>query len=291
MKPSRGWIIPCVLGMAIGWGAASFGPRWTWAEPVPGVNLQERALDANLYMETAAEYRACCHQVYQCAAERLDAVLTTTRGEVLRPAVIMDLDETVLDNSGFQSALFHGGRDFKQDYWDQWERDYPDEVRLVPGAFDFIKKAEKLGVTVVYISNRSEPYRESTIKALKHVGLNTETMDQRLLLQEVAPGKNTSDKNPRRDRVMARYRVLLVFGDNLRDFSEVFAFPAGIGKENTEKRLQAIQTRWQKVDEAAGHWGVDWFVLPNPVYGEWQKVYGTNPRSLLRPTKMKVTGS
>jgi len=286
-----------LLGVAIGWGAAN-GLVSSWAEPVqplPVVNLQERALDANLYMQTAAEYRACCLQVYQCAAERLDAAWLNTRGELLRPAVIMDLDETVLDNSGFQSALFRSGRDFKQDYWDEWERDYPDEVRLVPGAKAFIQKAEKLGVTVVYISNRSEANRQSTIKALKHLGLNTENIDQRLLLQETAKepksDKNPANKSPRREKVMARYRVLLVFGDNLRDFSEVFAFPSGIGKEDADKRWQAIQTRYQRVDEAEGHWGVDWFVLPNPVYGEWQKVYGSHPRGLLRPTKMKLAGS
>ena len=38
------------------------------------------------------------------------------------------------------------------------------------------------------------------------------------------------------------------------------------------------------------HWGNDWFILPNPVYGEWQRLCGDNPRGKLKVTAMKQIG-
>src|SRR5262249_14798127 len=150
-------------------------------------------------------------------------------------------------------------------YWEIWEKDYPKEVGLVPGARSFLERAEKLGVTPVYISNRGEKNRPSTIAALAHNGLNTDNIDNRLFLKEAS-----SDKSARREQAATKYRVLMYFGDNLRDFSDWFAAPA-LKPDDDEGQRKAIRERLKKVDEAAGHWGVDWYVLPNPVYGEWPK--------------------
>src|SRR5262249_59644721 len=69
------------------------------------VNPQEHALDANLYMQTAAEYQAVCLQTYNLAAERLRQKLTATSHAASPPPVVMDLDETAFDNSALQSLL------------------------------------------------------------------------------------------------------------------------------------------------------------------------------------------
>jgi acid phosphatase len=285
VKPFRSWAIPLALGVALGWGLANLGTAPTHADPTTpaAVNPQESDLLANLYMQTSAEYRACCLQVYQCAGDRLAAVMPFVSGQPLRPAVVLDLDETVFDNSRFQSFLDRERLPYKDEYWDLWEKDYPREVGLVPGARAFIEKAEKLGVTPVYISNRLEKFRPSTITALANNGLNTDNLDNRLFLKETS-----SDKSARRERVAAKYRVLMYFGDNLRDFSEWFAAPADLKPGDDEGQRKAIRERLHKVDEAAGHWGVDWYVLPNPVYGEWQKLLGDQPRRKLRSTAMKL---
>jgi acid phosphatase len=248
------------------------------------LNPQERALYANLYMQASAEYRACCMGVYQSAGDRLAAVLPGVSRESLKPAVVFDLDETVFDNARFQTFLDRERLPYKDEYWDLWEEKYPKEVGLVPGAKEFIERAEKMGVTCVYISNRLEKFRPATVAALAQNGLNTDDLDRRLFLST----DGSRDKAARREQVAARYRMLMYFGDNLRDFSEWFAAPAGLKPDDGEAQSRAIRERFGKVDSAAGHWGVDWFVLPNPVYGEWTRLLGSNPRLRLKPTTMKL---
>lgn len=237
----------------------------------PAVNPQEMRLLANLFMITAAEYRACCLQVFRWGEERLAQKLRGRADNTKPPAVVMDLDETVFDNAGFQTVLYRDRLVYTDALWDPWERDFPQEVRLVPGAKAFIEHAEACGVSVVYISNRMTRFRDSTIRALKHNGLNTHAIDERLLLKD-----DTSDKTVRRKLARERFDVLLLFGDNLRDFSDEYRATPGM----------TVAARKEQVDAQAAHWGSDWFVLPNCSYGEWEKLLQPNPASHLLPTAM-----
>src|SRR5581483_1048691 len=242
----------------------------------------ERGLDANLYMQTSAEYAAVCLQTYNWALERLKQKLATTKHTELRPAVVMDLDETVLDNSGYQSFLYREKATSNAPNWEVWEKSYPQEVRLVPGAKAFVEAAEQQGVAVVYISNRTTKNQEGTIAALKHVGLNTDEIANRLLLRELNP-----DKSPRRKLAEQRFNVLMYFGDNLRDFSEEFVAP-GLNPNDDAGQQKAIAERLAKVQRANYRWGNDWIVLPNPAYGEWTRLLGSEPGKKFRPTEMKL---
>jgi acid phosphatase len=243
-------------------------------------------MGSNLYMQTAAEYRACCLQIYECAERRLEAILQAKQLAFRKPAVVMDLDETVLDNSVFQTFLYQNNLEYTEALWDVYEKDYPDEVALVPGAKDFIAKAEGNGVTIVYISNRSDANRQSTIKALERLGINTANINARLLLKKRG---ESSDKSARREEAALRYNILLQIGDNLRDFSEAFA-AAKLRSSAKDTLLTDIEQRYARVNSAASHWGVDWFILPNPVYGEWEKLLGDQPQLKLRATKMNLPG-
>jgi acid phosphatase len=284
------WLPVLLAGIVLGWGLAHLTPPALHAggdsDKPPAsseTNPNERTLDANLYMQTSAEYRACCLQVYNWGTERLDTLLARHKDDRFKPAVIMDLDETVLDNAGFQSFLDREKLQYKEELWQLWEEKYPKAVALVPGAKAFIEHAESKGVRVVYISGRLDRLRASTIQALQHLGINTQSIDERLLLKE-----DTSNKSPRREKVQLEYRVLLYFGDNLRDFSDVFAFPKLKNPDDVNEQLAAIRKRKDLVDEAANHWGVDWLVLPNPTYGEWKNPpFDAKGRALLRPSAMK----
>src|SRR5919197_4729173 len=177
-------VVSMLIGVAL--GSSGLMPSLAWqatSPPSTAVNLQEHALDANLYMQTAAEYQAVCLQTYNLATERLRQKLATTKQAGAPPAVVMDLDETVLDNSAFQSFLDRDKLNHSDALWAIWERDFPQEVGPIPGAKAFIDAAEQLGVTVVYISNRDEKLRASTIAALRQNGLSLEGIDDRLLLQ------------------------------------------------------------------------------------------------------------
>lgn len=244
-------------------------------------NPQERTLDANLYMQTSAEYRAVCIQTYNWATERLTQKLAHLDDSSKPPAVVMDLDETVVDNAGFQSYLDREKLTYSEEVWEKWESGFPTEVRLIPGAKSFIERAEAMGVTVIYLSNRLAKHKEVTIKAINHVGLSTEGIDQRLLLKE-----DSSNKSKRRAQAAENYRIVMLVGDNLRDFSEDFGTPQKDFKDPVNGDI-AMRQRWSAVDRHAYKFGGDWIVLPNPVYGEWQKLLGPNARGMLRPTGMK----
>src|SRR5947209_1388485 len=120
--------------------------------PVPRTVVLEsppnRSLDANLWMQVSAEYRACCYQAYNLARRRLTEKVqhVPPGGWAKPPAVVLDLDETVLDNGEFQSRLIHNGLGYDQATWDDWETNDYARVRLVPGAKGFIDEAKRLGV-------------------------------------------------------------------------------------------------------------------------------------------------
>jgi acid phosphatase len=101
------------------------------------------------------------------------------------------------------------------------------------------------------------------------------------------PVGGSSDKSARREAIIAKYNVLLWFGDNLRDFSETFVAPK-VASQSPADLLRGIAERNARVDDADCHWGIDWFVIPNPVYGEWERLIGPDPLAIMHPTTMQV---
>ncbi|MBX7220062.1 MAG: hypothetical protein K1Y36_08955 [Blastocatellia bacterium] len=283
-----GWIAVWLTGVGMGLALQPFAvipessaARQNATAPA-AANRQEAVLAANLYMQTSAEYRAVCLQTYAWASERLRAKLAVLNHNERKPAVVMDLDETVFDNSSYQSFLDQTNQDYNPEAWNRFERDYPQEVRLVPGARQFIEFAEANGVTVIFISNRAQKNQAGAIAALKHNRINTDNIEERLLLKDT-----TSDKTERRKLAESKFRVMMLVGDNLRDFSEEFVAPKFSREDSVEKRLVAIEERAAKTNKAAHRWGNDWIVLPNPVYGEWLSLLGPNPRAGLKPSGIK----
>jgi 5'-nucleotidase (lipoprotein e(P4) family) len=234
-----------------------------------------RGLDANLFMQTAAEYRACCYQAYNLATIRLREECAAHKDKAGKLAVVLDLDETVLDNAGFQAMQLRSNLAYDQRLWDVWEEKQGDMVGLVPGAKDFILEAGKLGVVVVYISNRNDKFREQTKAMLKRLGIPIEN-DAQLKL-----ATNTSDKTERRKETERDFNVLLYVGDNLRDFDEKFRCRK-LESRSSEELEKAIKERSDKVDETRMEWGRKWIILPNTAYGEWMKPLGSGKADLER---------
>jgi acid phosphatase len=214
-----------------------------------------RGLDSNLYMQTAAEYRACCYQAFYLAEERVKAKVAL-RTATTPAAVVFDLDETVLDNGVYQSRQVRSGLAYDQTVWDAWEEKEGEKVRLVPGAKEFIAKLTFYKVQPVFLSNRNDKYRGQTHAVLKRFEIDVP--DDQLLLST-----KTSDKTERRATAAGKFDVLLWVGDNLRDFDEAFKFDKGKG----------IDGRKAAVDERRAKFGADWVILPNAAYGEWTKAF------------------
>ncbi|HZZ28522.1 MAG TPA: HAD family acid phosphatase [Pirellulales bacterium] len=253
-------VLALLASVAVGWQAA----------PHP-TDLQHSLLYADLWMQTSAEYVACCLQTYQMATNQVQRDMEQFRAAQsnlppeergMPPAVVMDLDETVLDNGTFATYLYDSAQNYSDDAWIKFQTEHWASVRLVPGAKDFISRAESLGLTIIYITNREEPLREVTIKTLAQWGINTQGLDDvsglRLLMQK----HGESIKKPRRDLVRAKYHVLAYFGDQLGDFSDEFA----PNHDNT------AEARREAAYEYLRLWGTRWFVLPNPSYGQYQQV-------------------
>jgi 5'-nucleotidase (lipoprotein e(P4) family) len=238
---------------------------------------QEWTLYADLWMQTSAEYQACCLQTYRMAGDQIEREQSQISAEEQRlqqelpPAVILDLDETAIDNGTYESFLFDSGQDFTPENFNKFVTDHKSSIRMLPGAKDFIERMEKLGIAVMYNSNRPETLRKATIETLAQWGIDTKGMDDptscRLLLQT-----NESSKDARRAAVRAKYHILALFGDQLIDFSDEFMPPAA----------PTLKARREAVDKNRQLFGTLWFVLPNPVYGNWQTFVKDNPVQYLR---------
>lgn len=254
-----------------------------------GATPADDNLNAVLWVQTSAEYRAICETVYRAAADKLasalqeknwDALVPEERDNAgqtagLKPAVIMDVDETVLDNSPYQARLVRDGKEYDEASWDRWVAEK--KAKALPGVVDFARAATAKGVTILYLSNRAVHLKDATITNLKAVGMPVASDDVFLGLGTFVKDceQNGSEKNCRRRLAGQQYRVLMQFGDQLGDFVQVVA--------NTPA------DRARLVDEYGDWFGERWWMLPNPTYGSWEPAVFNNawdqPRAMRRQAK------
>ena len=272
-------VIALVVGLGVGAGVT----YWlVAAKPAPMAGSKQedvpnRGLDATLYMQISAEYRAACYQTYNLALARLREILLTRKNDGRQMAIILDLDETVFDNGAHQARQVKAGAGFDLKTWGEFETNGAEQVRLVPGALDFLVSADRLGIALIYISNRSEKSLAGTLKAIERLKVPLKGPDRVKLMGA------TSNKDPRRKETFDAFDVVMLIGDNLRDFTEVFRSKVDNTKDETKsddpaKIAAAIAARFQAVDESREKFGVTWFLLPNPAYGEWNKVLGNGAK-------------
>lgn len=225
-------------------------------------------LHATLWMQTSAEYQANTRGSFAQARRQLDQALATsdwdalppterTIGsgfESLPPAVIVDVDETMLDNSAFQARGVRDELGYSSERWQAWSNER--RARALPGALEFANYAASRGVIVYYVTNRTHAAEQSaTADNLSTLGFPL-LADQSNLLLKGDPRAPAVEKSARRGWVGARHRVLLMLGDQLGDFVDPPADLAG--------RRQAMAAH-------LGWWGERWIMLPNPTYGDWER--------------------
>lgn len=222
---------------------------------------------AILWTQTSAEYRALAYQAFSLATLRLDQELRNHMAGRKRirsakpPAVVVDVDETVLDNSHYQAELVLRGVAYTSESWQAWCNRA--EAGAVPGAIDFLNYAFHRGVHVFYITNRRQPEKAGTIENLKKLGFPG-VSEETVMIRE--PGPNPS-KESRRRKVASRYRIALLIGDNLNDFSDDFA-----GRSVVDRKVQ--------VDRERSEFGSRFIVIPNPMYGDWEGAINGNRSNL-----------
>jgi 5'-nucleotidase (lipoprotein e(P4) family) len=214
---------------------------------------------AILWTQTSGEVRALAYQAFNLARMMLDRDLQSNRRSRMRRAVVVDADETVLDNSRYQATLQKNRQNYDSRTWTEWVKRV--EAEAVPGAVEFLRYAASRGVRVFYITNRNLVERDATAENLKKLGF-PDVSDQTLLVRTDA---KTSSKEPRRKAVSSKYRIVLLMGDNLNDFAEVF------------EQSKTIADRLAAVERNKTEFGKRFIVLPNAMYGDWESaIYDYN---------------
>lgn len=235
--------------------------------PASRESIGDDNLNAVAWTQTAIEHDLIYRAVYRSAGEKLlqaladpawDALPREERRNTvagLAPAVILDIDETVLDNSPYQARLVQQGGEYNEATWAEWCRERA--ARPLPGALEFTRLAARHGIAVFYLSNRAQDLADATLDNLRAAGFPV--ADGAFLgLGTLVDGCEQvgSEKTCRRERIARTHRVLLQVGDQLGDFLTV--------------RVNTVDGRRSALAPYLDWVGERWFVLPNPTYGSWE---------------------
>ncbi len=222
-------------------------------------------LAATLFQQTAAEKRALSYQAYNIAKQKLDNELKKSR-LTKKLAVVVDIDETVLDNSPFEAKSILENTDYPT-YWNEWCEKA--SAKPIAGSLEFLNYAKSQGVEVFYITNRKDHLMNCTLENLQKY--NFPFADTTHLLMRT----KDSNKEPRREKVESNHEIVLLIGDNLGDFLHDFD-----GRSSNY--------RYNLTDSLQYEFGNRFIMLPNPMYGTWMNVLVENNPDLSKEEKIKL---
>ena len=270
---SRGCVIPMLFVVVSACGTSRHAV-------VDGQDLRppHETLNAVVWMQQSAEYEAAARQAYAAAQLELNEALADStrsalpsRGLAYPGAVILDVDETVLDNSPYQARLVRVDAMFERDSWNAWVRE--EVARPVPGALGFTRAAAAAGVQVFYVTNRSADLELATRNNLVAAGFPVSDAEDVILTRGERP-EWSGDKASRREYVQSRYRVLVLVGDDLNDFVTA-------DRATREERAALVE-------ENADRWGRSWILLPNPIYGSWERLVNRDAGARTRDEQIEA---
>ena len=203
-----------------------------------------------LWMRTSAEYRALAYQGYNVAMNAVKMAVTDPSHQRKPLAIVLDADETVVDNTKLMGeSIVNGNGRFDAPWWRQAV--HQGKSQAMPGAVEFLNEVHKQGVEIFYVSNRYAPVNlDVTIQNFKELGFPSVDKDHVLLFEK------DSDKQPRFDMIAKKYYVIVYMGDNAGDF------PIGTKGKTLAERNSII-------DAHKEDFGTTFVVFPNPAYGSW----------------------
>ena len=264
MKPSLPFLVLAAASLnAIAVMATDLPP-----EEAKGPQANDN-LNAVLWDQSAVEAKATMAQAYVLARIRFDEALadksrtadpSVQSGDFANkpPAVVLDVDDTVLNTSQYQAWNVKNGTAFSPKTWTPYVNSKIDTA--IPGAVDFTQYAASKGAKVFYVTNRTKEEEPATAERLKELGFPMgDNVDTLLTAKEMEDWG--SAKSTRRAYIARDYRLLLLVGDNLGDFTDAYK--------------GSIEERQKVFDDNQAHWGKDWIAIPNPTYGSWESAaYG-----------------
>lgn len=200
------------------------------------------------WWRNSAERTAIFVQTYRLAGERLRELAARERRGTW--AVIMDADETALDNSPYQLRRNSQNEGYSSESWNAWVNERA--AAATPGAVEFTRLVHELGGRVAIVTNRDDVTCPATRENLRAVSVAADVVLCRV--------GGVSDKNPRFAAVasgtgtgLPPLKVLMWVGDNIQDFPNL---------------TQEARTRAPQAFEAFGR---NFVLLPNPMYGSWER--------------------
>ncbi|WP_347169195.1 HAD family acid phosphatase [Pseudomonas salmasensis] len=232
-------------------------------------------LDAVLWTQTSIEHELIYRQLFANATRQLDVALADPSWDALPfaprnlaglpPAVVVDVDETLLDNVPLNARDIINNQVYSYDRWNTWVEQA--KAQALPGSVAFLQAARQKGIQVYYLTNREHSQVAATAKNLRLRGFPIES-DAQILAASTPTGHCESagyGKQCRRQWVANHARVLLMAGDSLGDFVQA--------EHNT------LDAQRKAVEPYVNWLGQRWFLLPNPSYGNWYSApYGDDER-------------
>ncbi|MGV0924637.1 5'-nucleotidase, lipoprotein e(P4) family [Empedobacter tilapiae] len=227
-------------------------PKVITQEQPKSATYQSLQVDGKIYaaffQQRAAEYQALSQQAYNVAKFRLDEAIANKGSKPL--AIVTDIDETFLDNSYYAVEMAKQGKTWSQDTWANWTS--KGVATPLAGSLEFFQYAANKGVQIFYITNRYEVERPGTLANLQKYNYPLQS-PQNLILRS-----KESSKETRRQNVAKDYDIVLLLGDSLTDFSNLFD-----NHKSEKERAAAVET-------LKSEFGKRFIVLPNVGYGDWE---------------------
>jgi acid phosphatase len=228
---------------------------------------------------TAAEFEALCLQAYRAAGEFLHPALSNTGWSALPdqsnaadlpPAIIFDVDETLVSNARFQASYTEPFTNSKLDDYNE-----SSVATGIPGSAEFTRLARDAGVELFFVTNRpcekkrgvdhACPQEAVTIRDLVEAGIDADA--DHVMLANERPEWDR-EKVVRRNLISKTHRVIMLVGDDLSDF--IACTRSSPRSPCTEKAT--IESRSAATKAHRNYWGAGWFILPNPMHGSWTTV-------------------
>lgn len=242
-----------LLAAALSFSFATAAPLTTYAAEAPAYtqeNLNDEMVMAVAWFQNSAEYRELCYQAYNAALDQVVKAVSRHKATDKPLAIVLDADETVLDNSAFEAGLIGTNNAYSSQTWKEWCNDA--KALAMPGAAEYLQAVDRLGVDIFYASNRSlKDHGEGSARNMKAIGFPQ--VDAKHMIFKT----DSSNKQARFDAVMKDYDVIVFMGDNAGDL------PIG-----TYHKSQA--ERNALVDQHKEDFGRRFIALPNPTYGDWE---------------------
>jgi 5'-nucleotidase (lipoprotein e(P4) family) len=241
--------------------------------------LNEQSVMAIDWVQQSGEYRALTYQAFNCAKLAFDNAIA--KG-IKNPAAIVDIDETILDNSPYQAGLIDTDKAFSPATWNQWIK--AKKARAIPGAVEFVNYVTRKG-KVFFISDRDESSTKDgknndlelatlvNLKALGFTGVNEHSLLLKGEFSKIENGKKNTSKQLRRAAIEGgkadgkTYKIIVLVGDNLNDLDA----EAGITNDTRRFHVDANRNRYGIANNSKERdFEPAYVMLPNPMYGAWE---------------------